>query len=320
MSGQPEISVVVPVYDEEDNLPLLQREVTTAMESLGRPYECVYVDDGSRDGSLQVLLALRRADPRIRVVEFARNAGQTAALAAGFDHARGRIVVTLDADLQNDPADIPALVAKLEEGFDIVAGWRRERHDGFVLRKLPSKLANRLIALVTGVSIHDTGCTLKAFRAELVRNLPIYAEQHRFLPAMSAGSGARVAEVVVNHRPRIHGRSKYGIGRATRVLLDLLAIRMLSGFSHRPLSYFALLVAPFATLFFALALAHEWTRAGGGLAADGARAALVLLSVLAMVVVYFFMLGLLAELVVKASGMHGPGEARVLVKQMERGP
>ena len=320
MSGQPEISVVVPVYDEEDNLPLLQREVTMAMESLGRPYECVYVDDGSRDGSLQVLLALRRADPRIRVVEFARNAGQTAALAAGFDHARGRIVVTLDADLQNDPADIPALVAKLEEGFDIVAGWRRERHDGFVLRKLPSKLANRLIALVTGVSIHDTGCTLKAFRAELVRNLPIYAEQHRFLPAMSAGSGARVAEVVVNHRPRIHGRSKYGIGRATRVLLDLLAIRMLSGFSHRPLSYFALLVAPFATLFFALALAHEWTRAGGGLDADGARAALVLLSVLAMVVVYFFMLGLLAELVVKASGMHGPGEARVLVKQMERGP
>ncbi len=320
MSGQPEISVVVPVYDEEDNLPLLQREVTMAMESLGRPYECVYVDDGSRDGSLEVLLALRRADPRIRVVEFARNAGQTAALAAGFDHARGRIVVTLDADLQNDPADIPALVAKLEEGFDIVAGWRRERHDGFVLRKLPSKLANRLIALVTGVSIHDTGCTLKAFRAELVRNLPIYAEQHRFLPAMSAGSGARVAEVVVNHRPRIHGRSKYGIGRATRVLLDLLAIRMLSGFSHRPLSYFALLVAPFATLFFALALAHEWTRAGGGLDADGARAALVLLSVLAMVVVYFFMLGLLAELVVKASGMHGPGEARVLVKQMERGP
>jgi len=320
MSGQPEISVVVPVYDEEDNLPLLQREVTTAMESLGRAYECVYVDDGSRDGSLQVLLALRRADPRIRVVEFARNAGQTAALAAGFDHARGRIVVTLDADLQNDPADIPALVAKLEEGYDIVAGWRRERHDGFVLRKLPSKLANRLIALVTGVSIHDTGCTLKAFRAELVRNLPIYAEQHRFLPAMSAGSGARVAEVVVNHRPRIHGRSKYGIGRATRVLLDLLAIRMLSGFSHRPLSYFALLVAPFATLFFALALAHEWTRAGGGLDADGARAALVLLSVLAMVVVYFFMLGLLAELVVKASGMHGPGEARVLVKQMERGP
>ncbi len=189
-----------------------------------------------------------------------------------------------------------------------------------MLRKLPSKLANRLIALVTGVSIHDTGCTLKAFRAELVRNLPIYAEQHRFLPAMSAGSGARVAEVVVNHRPRIHGRSKYGIGRATRVLLDLLAIRMLSGFSHRPLSYFALLVAPFATLFFALALAHEWTRAGGGLDADGARAALVLLSVLAMVVVYFFMLGLLAELVVKASGMHGPGEARVLVKQMERGP
>lgn len=319
MSGQPEISVVVPVYDEEANLPLLQREIAAAMQALGRPFECVYVDDGSRDRSLSVLLALRRDDPRIRVVEFARNAGQTAALAAGFDHARGRIVVTLDADLQNDPADIPALVAKLEEGYDIVAGWRRKRHDGFVLRKLPSKLANRLIALVTGVSIHDTGCTLKAFRAELVRNLPIYAEQHRFLPAMSAGSGARVAEVVVNHRPRIHGRSKYGIGRATRVLLDLLSIRMVSGFSHRPLSYFALLAGPGAILFFALALAHEWTRVGGRLDEDGVRAALVLASVLAMVVVYFFMLGLLAELVVKASGMHRPGEARVLVKRMEHG-
>lgn len=318
MSGQPEISVVVPVYDEEANLPLLQREIATAMEGCGRSYECVYVDDGSRDRSLEVLLELRRADPRIRVVEFARNAGQTAALAAGFDHARGRVVVTLDADLQNDPADIPALVAKLEEGFDIVAGWRRKRHDGFVLRKLPSKIANRLIALVTGVSIHDTGCTLKAFRAELVRNLPIYAEQHRFLPAMSAGSGARVAEVVVNHRPRIHGRSKYGIGRATRVLLDLLAIRMLSGFSHRPLSYFALLAAPGAAAFLALALGHEWMRVGGGFDEAGVRAALVLASVLAMVVVYFFMLGLLAELVVKASGMHRPGEARVLVKRMER--
>jgi glycosyltransferase involved in cell wall biosynthesis len=195
MSGQPEISVVVPVYDEEANLPLLQREIATAMEGCGRSYECVYVDDGSRDRSLEVLLELRRADPRIRVVEFARNAGQTAALAAGFDHARGRVVVTLDADLQNDPADIPALVAKLEEGFDIVTGWRRKRHDGFVLRKLPSKIANRLIALVTGVSIHDTGCTLKAFRAELVRNLPRWSSTtgRASMDAASTASAARRA-------------------------------------------------------------------------------------------------------------------------------
>jgi glycosyltransferase involved in cell wall biosynthesis len=211
MPSGPEISVVVPVYDEEDNLPILHQELATALSGSGRSWECVYVDDGSRDRSLAVLLRLRAQDPRrIRVVQFARNAGQTAALAAGFDHARGEIVITLDADLQNDPADIPALVAKLDEGYDIVAGWRKQRHDGFVLRKLPSRIANRLIAWTTGVGIHDTGCTLKAFRTDLVRNLPIYAEQHRFLPAMSAGSGARVAELVVNHRPRRFGHSKYG--------------------------------------------------------------------------------------------------------------
>lgn len=321
MSSRPEISVVVPVHDEEENLPLLQHELAAALDTCGRSWECVYVDDGSRDDSLQVLLRLRARDPgRIRVVQFARNAGQTAAMAAGFDHARGAVVVTLDADLQNDPADIPRLLAKLDEGFDIVAGWRKRRHDGLVLRKLPSRVANRLIALATGVKIHDTGCTLKAFRAELVRNLPIYAEQHRFLPAMSAGSGARVAEIVVNHRARRHGRSKYGLGRAGRVLLDLLAIRMVSGFSHRPLSYFMLIALAFGAGVLSTALLHEWFRTGGSFDEATLGAGFVVVAVTAMTTLYFMMLGLLAELAVKASGMHRPGEARVLVTRMQETP
>ena len=317
MPSGPEISVVVPVYDEEDNLPILHQELATALSGSGRSWECVYVDDGSRDRSLAVLLRLRAQDPRhIRVVQFARNAGQTAALAAGFDHARGEIVITLDADLQNDPADIPALVAKLDEGYDIVAGWRKQRHDGFVLRKLPSRIANRLIAWSTGVGIHDTGCTLKAFRADLVRNLPIYAEQHRFLPAMSAGSGARVAELVVNHRPRRFGHSKYGLGRAGRVLLDLLTVKMVSGFSHRPLTYFVLVSAPFGIGLGAFLVTRMWHWLHDGVDEATLSSTVIMVATVTMVMVYFLMLGLLAELVVKASGMHRPGETRVLVRAM----
>ena len=221
MSPRPRLSVVVPVFDEEQNLALLQGEIVSALEPTGEAFEVVYVDDRSRDGSFAVLRALQRADPRIRIVRFRARAGQTAALAAGFDHARGDLVVTLDADLQNDPADIPRLLAELERGADVVAGWRRDRHDGFLLRRLPSRLANRLVAWVTGVAIHDTGCTLKVFRREVVLRLPIYAEQHRFLPAMSRNTGARVLELEVNHRARKYGKSKYGINRTLKVLLDL---------------------------------------------------------------------------------------------------
>jgi glycosyltransferase involved in cell wall biosynthesis len=312
MTRPPTISVVVPVYEEEPNLRPLQAEIARALDVLGEPAEVVYVDDGSRDGSLHTLLALQRADARVRIVQFARNAGQTAAMAAGFEHARGEIVVTLDADLQNDPADIPRLVAKLREGHDVVAGWRRERHDGFVLRRLPSLVANRLIALVTGVAIHDTGCTLKAFRREVVENLPIYAEQHRFLPAMSAGSGARVAELVVNHRPRRFGRSKYGIGRATRVLLDLFSIQLISKFSHRPMQFFGLAALPFA-------LVAAWLLVYGLFHADTirldearGRAAIVTFMLVSMAGAYFLMLGFLAELAVRAESLHG-GEGRRLI-------
>lgn len=318
MASPLSISVVVPVFEEEDNLRPLHAEIARALDELREPAEVLYVDDGSRDRSLAVLLEIRRADPRVRVVQFARNAGQTAAMAAGFDHARGDVVITLDADMQNDPADIPRLVAELRRGYDVVAGWRKERHDGFVLRRLPSILANRLIALVTGVAIHDTGCTLKAFRREVVEGLLIYAEQHRFLPALAAGSGARVTELVVNHRPRRFGRSKYGIGRATRVLLDLFSIQLTAKFSHRPMQFFGLLAAPFAAVlvvFLGYCALHADT-----IHFDNAwgRVALITFMLSFMVCAYFLMLGFLAELAVRASELHGRHGRRLIVSGARR--
>lgn len=307
------ISVVVPVFDEEENLPILHQEIARTLASMGVEWEVLYVDDRSRDRSLAVMLELWRTDRHVRIVRFRARSGQTAAMAAGFDHARGEIVITLDGDLQNDPADIPRLVAELERGYDIVAGWRRSRHDGLVLRKLPSRVANRLIGLVTGVRIHDTGCTLKAFRRELVKNLPIYAEQHRFLPAMSAGGGARVSEIVVNHRPRRFGRSKYGIGRAGRVLLDLLSIQLISSFSHRPLQFFGLLTAPFVIATTGYLLTLVFVAEPESFETQWGQRALFLFMLLFMLCAYFVMLGLLAELIVKASGLHRPRRSRVLV-------
>jgi glycosyltransferase involved in cell wall biosynthesis len=309
-SPRPRLSIVVPIYNEEENLPLLHGEIVAALAVLGEPAEVVYVDDRSTDGSLRVMQELRRQDSRVRIVRFRRNYGQTAALAAGFDASHGEIVVTLDGDLQNDPADIPALVAKVREGYDVVAGWRRKRHDSFVVRRLPSLAANRLIAWVTGVPIHDTGCTLKAFRGEVVKRLPIYAEQHRFLPVMSRGSGARVTEMVVNHRARRFGHSKYGLGRMLRVALDLLTIKMISQFSQRPLHYFGLLALGFMTLllfFTCLALLSLSRGADSITTWQGKEWLSMVVSILMLgssLVLYFAMLGLLAELAVSASGMH----------------
>ncbi|MFN0243026.1 MAG: glycosyltransferase family 2 protein [Planctomycetota bacterium] len=320
MSPKVHISVVVPIYNEVESLPVLFAEIQSALTRTDEPWEVLFVDDRSDDGSMAAMLAIRAGDPgHVRIVALRGRSGQTAAMAAGFDHARGDIVVTLDGDLQNDPADIPLLLHTLRSGgYDVVAGWRKSRQDGFVLRRLPSRIANRLIAWVTGVKIHDTGCTLKAFRREVVRAMPIYAEQHRFLPAISAGSGAHIAEVVVNHRPRRFGSSKYGLGRAMRVLSDLLAIKMLSSFSQRPLQYFVLCTLPCAAFLFVLlldclrnyeqlSLTSPWTR---GLTT------VVFLNI--MMCVYFVMLGLLAELVVKASGLHRSHTERVLVRSLDR--
>lgn len=313
MTAPVDISVVVPIHDEEQNLPILHQELRAALEPTGLAWEVVYVDDASRDGSLGVMLDLWRSDPAVRVIEFGGNAGQTAAMAAGFEHSRGRLVVTIDGDLQNDPADIPRMVETLERGFDLVAGWRKSRQDGFILRRLPSIIANRLIALVTGVAIHDTGCTLKVFRREVIARLPIYAEQHRFLPAMSAANGARVCELVVNHRARRFGTSKYGIGRVRRVFFDLFSIKLLASFSRRPLQYFMLLALPFLVG----ALAHLVILATGyGHSASSAHLYVTYFMLCTMASVYFFLLGLLAELAVRASDMFSVSEARIPLTEL----
>lgn len=324
---QPEpirISAVVPVFNEAESLRPLTEELTRALSSMGVPYEILFVDDCSTDGSLRVMLDLRREDRRIRIVRFRRNYGQTAGMAAGFDHARGQLVATLDGDLQNDPADIPAMVERLEEGWDIVAGWRRRREDGFLLRRLPSIIANRLIAAYTGVSIHDTGCTLKVFRAEVVRGVSLYSDHHRFLPVMYAGAGARVTEMQVNHRPRRFGHSKYGLSRATRVLLDLLSIKLIAQFSQRPLHYFGVLALTFGTFasFFVIVglIGIENAVVGDASAlASINRWELPLVSIvilLLMLVVYFTLLGLLGELAVKASGIHRRGTLDRLLNEL----
>jgi glycosyltransferase involved in cell wall biosynthesis len=236
-----ELSIVIPVHNEAPSLVALHQELTRTLAASGRTFEIVVVDDGSTDDSFQILARLQAADPRLRVIRFRRNFGQTAAFAAGFDYARGRIIVTSDGDLQNDPADIPALVEMLERGHDIACGWRKDRKDAFLSRRLPSMLANWLISVSTGVRLHDYGCSLKAFRAEVVKPLKLYGEMHRFLPAIASEQGVSIAERVVNHRPRLHGTSKYGISRTVRVILDLLTVKFLLSYSTRPLQMFGLI-------------------------------------------------------------------------------
>lgn len=236
----PEISVVVPIFNEAPNLDALYRELTAALEAWGRSYEVLLIDDGSTDGSGALLASLQQRDHRLRVVRFRRNFGQTAAFSAGFAYARGRIIVTADGDLQNDPRDIPLLVERLEQGFDIVCGWRRDRKDTLLTRRVPSVIANRLISRATGVALHDYGCSLKAFRAEVVKPLRLYGEMHRFIPAIASEYGVSVSEVVVHHRPRRAGASKYGLSRTIRVLLDLVTVKFLLNYATRPLQIFGL--------------------------------------------------------------------------------
>ena len=236
----PELSVVIPLLDEALNVESLCRELRETLEGWGRTIEVVLVDDGSTDGTFEILSRLHAADPRLRVIQLRRNFGQTAAFAAGFAHARGRLIVTADGDLQNDLRDIPRMVDKLEEGYDIVCGWRKARKDRWLSRRLPSLIANALISGATGVRLHDYGCSLKVFRAEVVKSVRLYGEMHRFIPAIASAQGVRIAEVVVNHRPRRHGRSKYGISRTVRVVLDLATVKFLLSYSTRPLQIFGL--------------------------------------------------------------------------------
>jgi glycosyltransferase involved in cell wall biosynthesis len=238
------LSIVVPVYDEEESVLPLYRKIRGACEPLRQTYEIVFVDDGSEDRTFDVLAELHRREPSVKVIRFRKNCGQTAAMAAGFRAARGQVVVSLDGDLQNDPADIPRLLARLDEGFDVVCGWRKDRKDELVSRRVPSVIANWLIGKITGVPIHDNGCSLKAYRAEVIKQVALYAELHRFIPALSALAGARITEIVVQHHARAFGTSKYGISRAWRVFLDLFLIKMLTGFAARPALWFATLSLP----------------------------------------------------------------------------
>jgi glycosyltransferase involved in cell wall biosynthesis len=236
-----DISVVVPVLNEEESLPLLHQRLAEALVSSGYSYEIIVVDDGSTDRSFEILAGIQAQDEHLRVVRFRRNYGQTAAFTAGFDRARGDVVVTIDADLQNDPADIPALVAKIEEGYDVVSGWRVDRQDRFLDRRLPSLVANRLIGWTTGVRIHDYGCSLKAYRRDVLADVRLYGEMHRFIPALAHAAGARVTEIPVRHHPRQYGKAKYGLSRTLKVILDILAVRFLTSFSTRPIHIFGLL-------------------------------------------------------------------------------
>ena len=230
-----DLTVVIPVYNEEENVQRLHERLDKALLSMGQSYEIIFVDDGSTDASAARLRTVQQGDPHVRVIRLRRNFGQTAAFSAGFDHARGAVVITMDGDLQNDPADIPRLLEKIAEGHDIVSGWRVKRQDFFLTRRLPSRIANALISKMTGVPLHDYGCSLKAYRAEVVKGIRLYGEMHRFIPAIARWMGVTVAEVPVNHFPRQFGRSKYNITRTVRVLLDLLVVVFLLNYSARPM-------------------------------------------------------------------------------------
>ncbi len=235
-----DLSVIIPIYNEEESIPRLLPEIHAALGPTGLRYEIICVDDGSRDRSYDVLAAAAEDDPALVVVRFRRNFGQTAAMQAGLDEARGALVAFLDADLQNDPADIPAMIDKLNEGYDMVAGWRANRQDTFINRKLPSIIANRVISSTTKVRLHDYGCTLKLMRGDLAKTLNLYGEMHRFIPVIADWAGARIVELPVNHRARQFGVSKYGIGRTIRVVLDLLVVRFMQSYVTKPMQVFGL--------------------------------------------------------------------------------
>ncbi|MCB9151280.1 MAG: glycosyltransferase family 2 protein [Caldilineaceae bacterium] len=295
---QPDISVVIPLYNEEESIPALHQSLTAALESYGHPYEIIIVDDGSRDRSYELLADLAQRDSRLSVIRLRRNFGQTAAFAAGFDHARGDVVITMDADLQNDPADIPKLMAQIDAGFDIVSGWRKDRQDRLLDRRLPSVLANRLISNVTDVRLHDYGCSLKAYRGDILKEVRLYGELHRFMPALAAQIGGRVTEVPVNHRARQFGSSKYGIGRTVRVVLDLITVWFLGSYSTRPLHVFGGVGLAFFGLGLLTGLYLTFVKIAEGQDIGG-RPLLLLAALLIMVGVQLVTMGLIAEMIIR---------------------
>ncbi len=292
------ISVVIPAYNEEENIPVLYEKLKKVLEGLGEDYEIIFVDDGSTDRTPEVLKEIAEKDKKVKVIRFRRNYGQTAAIYAGFEHASGDVIITMDADLQNDPEDIPRLLEKLREGYDIVSGWRRDRKDPFLSRRLPSMIANWIISRVTGVHLHDYGCTLKAYRAEIAKRYRLYGDMHRFLPALAKRFGARITELPVKHHPRLYGKSKYGIGRTVRVILDIFLVKFLNEYITKPLYVFGGL--GFFLLFFGVLFGLYLTFLKLVLGQDIGHRPLLILSVLLILSgIQLISTGIIAELIVR---------------------
>jgi dolichol-phosphate mannosyltransferase len=302
-----DVSVVIPIYNERENIEELLQRVLKALRSTGRRFEVLAVDDGSSDGTTELLTRIARREPEVKAIVFRRNFGQSAAMTAGFQQARGDIVVSMDGDLQNDPDDIPRLIAKLEEGYDMVSGWRKERQDAFLSMRLPSRIANWIIGRATGVRLHDYGCSLKAYRSDITRDLILYGELHRFIPVLASLKGARFAEIVVKHHPRTRGKSKYGIGRTFRVILDLLLMLFFQKFATRPLQLFGLAGGGMFLTGFLIELYLTFLKLFMG-QQIGNRPLLFLGMLLIITGIMLLGIGLLAELVIRtyyeSSGKH----------------
>jgi glycosyltransferase involved in cell wall biosynthesis len=289
------LSVVIPIYNEEENINPLYEELKEVLETLDHDYEIIFIDDGSKDTSLALLEKIQQQDNAVVVISFRRNFGQTAAMSAGFDYATGDVIVTMDGDMQNDPHDIPEFLAKMDEGYDLVSGWRYKRQDPFLNRRLPSMIANKIISVVTGVHLHDYGCTLKTFRKEITQGIQLYGEMHRFIPAIASGVGGEIAEVKANHRPRRFGTSKYGISRTIRVVLDLMTVKFLLSYATRPIQVFGLLGVLSGGIGFFIALVLTIERQFFGMPL--ANRPLLLLAVLLIFMgMQFISMGLLGEL------------------------
>jgi glycosyltransferase involved in cell wall biosynthesis len=295
----PDVSVVVPLLNEQDNIRPLYDQLTQALAG-SHNYELIFIDDGSTDDSFRVLAELHKADGRVKVIRFRKNFGQTSALSAGFAHAKGAIIVAIDADLQNDPADIPRMIEKLHDGYDVVSGWRKKRHDNAITRLIPSMAANWLISKITGVNLHDFGCTLKAYRREVLAETRLYGEMHRFIPALASWSGARICEMVVNHRPRTAGAAKYGLSRTWKVMLDLITVKFLGSFSTKPIYIFGGLglASALVAVLAGLVVLYQKFLSAQELPMNR-NPLLTLTAVLIMSTIQFILMGLLAEMLVR---------------------
>ncbi len=292
------ISVVIPAYNEEENIPILYEKLKNVLDNIGESYEILFVDDGSQDKTPDILKDIAKKDNKVKVIRFRRNYGQTSAIYAGFEHARGDVIITMDADLQNDPEDIPKLLEKINEGYDIVSGWRKDRKDPFLSRKLPSRIANWIISKVTGVHLHDYGCTLKAYRSEIAKRYRLYGDMHRFLPALAKRFGAKVTEIPVRHHPRLYGSSKYGIDRTIRVILDIFLVKFLNEYITKPLYVFGGI--GFLLLFLGVMIELYLTFLKLFLGEDiGNRPMLILGVLLILAGVQLVSTGIIAELIVR---------------------